>query len=267
MSIEDILAHLKVDGWHVAEGVIPADKVDAVRQSVENTVAEGSQGPRSRTTGVGAATGLISRNQVLAPYLADRRALGVAEALFGPHVRISFTTAIINNPGNERGPWHSDWPFNQRNAGHIPAPYPDAVAHLTTIWMLSPFSAESSGTLLVPGSHRSDNNPSGDNGVDPLEPYPTEMQATGEPGSVLLFDSRMWHATATNRGQKPRVGVAVRYAPWWLNLDVLMPGSDERTRMVDEAGGHDNEVSPLPPHVYEGLPEDVKPLFRHWVRG
>ena len=97
-------------------------------------------------------------------------------------------------------------------------------------------------------------------------PYPTEMQATGEPGSVLLFDSRLWHATATNHGDRPRVGVAVRFAPWWLNVDVLMPGSDQRKRMVDEVGAKEPQQTPVPGDVFNGLPDEVKPLFRHWVR-
>ena len=264
MRIEDTLTHLKVDGFHVAQGVIPADRADAIRESVEaTTTVEGYEGG---TAGVAATSGLISVDQSFAPYLADERVLGVTEALFGPHVRISFTTAIINNPGNVRGPWHADWPFNPTNAGHIPSPYPDAVMHLTAIFMLSPFSQETGGTLVVPGSHRANDNPSGANGVDPLSPYPTETQATGNPGDVLVFDSRLWHATATNLGDRPRVGVAVRYAPWWLNLDILMPGSDERARMVDETGIKQPFVSAVPRDVFERLPDDVKPLCRHWVR-
>ncbi|MCH8206545.1 MAG: phytanoyl-CoA dioxygenase family protein [Chloroflexi bacterium] len=264
MSIEEALLHLRIDGWHVAPGVIPPDEVEAVRKSVQAT----SDALRNTANiqGVDSETGLIGKNQSLAPYLADQRILGVAEAFLGPHVRISFTTGIINNPGNARGGWHSDWPFNQQNAGHIPAPYHDAVTHLTTIWMLSPFSLETGGTLIVPGSHRADNNPTGDNGVDPMAPYPTEMQATGDAGSVLLFDSRLWHATATNLGTEPRVGVAVRFAPWWLNIDSLMPGSDQRRRMVDEVDGREPQQTPVPRQVFESLPDNVRPLFRHWVR-
>jgi len=215
---------------------------------------------------VAATSGLISADQSFASYLVDGRIIGVVEAFLGPHVRVSFTTAIINNPGNERGPWHADWPFNPTNAGHIPTPYPDAVMHLTAIWMLSPFSKETGGTLVVPGSHRVSDNPSGDNGVDPLAPYPTETQVTGKPGDVLVFDSRLWHATATNFGNGPRVGVAVRYAPWWLNLDILMPGSDDRVRMVDEPVLKQPFVSAVPQDVFEKLPDDVNPPFRHWVR-
>ena len=264
MTVESTLLHLAINGWCVIEEVIPEDKVEAIRESVEKTVE--THGTYTGVEGVGTRKGLLAFNQAFAPYLADKRVLGIAEALFGPHVRISFTTAHINYPGNVRGALHSDWPFNQHNAGHIPAPYPDAVMHLTTLWMLSPFTHETGGTLVVPGSHRAPNNPSGDNGVNPLEPYPTEMQATGAAGSVLILDSRTWHATASNQADKPRVGMAVRYAPWWLNLDVLMPGSDERARIVDETGGNENEVAAVSPAIYEALPEEVKPLYRHWVR-
>ena len=60
--------------------------------------------------------------------------------------------------------------------------------------------------------------------------------------------------------------MVVRYIPWWFNSEILMPGSDERRRMVDEPGLTENEMPALTPEVYEGLPDDVKPLYRHWVR-
>ena len=265
MSVEKALYHIEVDGFYVMEDVIPGEEAERIRKSVWETVAGGNDASISAPEGVDFQAGLIARDQSFAEHLANPKVLGVVRALFGEHVRISFTSAIINNPGNPRGGWHSDWPFNQQRAGHVPAPYPDAVMHLTTIWMFSPFSIETGGTLIVPGSHKADNNPTGNNGVDPSAPYPTEMNATGDPGSVLLFDSRCWHATATNTGDQPRVGVAVRYAPWWLNLDVLMPDSDERKRMVDETGVIDNQVPPVPAGVFETLPQEVKPLFRHWV--
>lgn len=262
MDIANILLHLKIDGWHVEPRIIPVDEVDSVRKSVEkSSIPKGNP-----NQGVNSETSLISKDQSLTPYLCHDGVLKVVESFIGQHFKISFTTAIVNNPGNDRGVWHSDWPFNQNNAGHIQAPYHDAVTHLTTIWMLSPFSVETGGTLIVPGSHRSNNNPSGDMGIDPLKSYPTEMHATGDAGSVLFFDSRLWHATATNLGDKPRVGVAVRFAPWWLNLDSLMPGSDTRKRMVEEPGPGiiEPEQGLIPNDVFNNLPEKVKPMFRHW---
>ena len=137
--------------------------------------------------------------------------------------------------------------------------------HITTIWMLSSFSAATGGTLVVSGSHRMPNNPTGGFGIGELETYPTEVNAAGNAGDVLVMDSRLWHATAPNITTDPRVAVVVRYAPWWLDLSVLQPDSATRQRLLQATGKGENQVPLLPALVYATLPETVKPLFAHWV--
>ena len=167
--------------------------MDAVREMVVEEEARASseyeafvkevraKGHRIGGQGIGLALGLISVLPDISKYFADEAILGAAERMLGKHVRISTVTGLINSPGVKRGYWHSDWPFNQTTASHVPAPYPDAVMHLSSIFMLTEFSRETGGTLIVPGSHRWPNNPSGDNGVDRDAPYPTEMTVAGGP--------------------------------------------------------------------------------------
>ncbi|MFT5091088.1 MAG: ectoine hydroxylase-related dioxygenase (phytanoyl-CoA dioxygenase family) [Candidatus Latescibacterota bacterium] len=252
------------DGFYIQKGVVPNAQVEAVRQSVLEAAQQHRQ--KDAPAQIAFVPSLLRYDDSAAPYLADVHLLQLVEALLGSHLRISFVSAIINERGNQRGDWHADWPFNQRNAGHIPSPYPDMLFHLTTLWMLSPFSAENGGTLIVPKSHRIPNNPTGENGVDPRAPHPNEIHVCGQAGDVLVFDSRLWHASAANMTTNPRVALAVRYAPWWLNLEVLRPGSDERRRMVDETGRKENEVPSLPRSTFETLPHTVKPLLRHWIK-
>ena len=121
--------------------------------------------------------------------------------------------------------------------------------------------------LIVPGSHRSPDNPSGDNGVDRDAPYPTEVNVTGEPGDVFLYDSRLWHSVADNKSGTPRVAISVRYAPWWLNLDVQREGHPDHMRIVVETDGKDSINPLIPARVFESFPDGVNPLFRHWVEG
>ena len=295
MSLEENLLKIQMNGFCVLEGVIPEDKVAAIRDSVMEAQARHdaeseakeeairARGHRIGYKGVGNLKQVINETQAFAPYLADRRILDIAEAILGPFVRISSTSCVINHPGNERGYWHADWPYNQTNASHIRAPYPDTLMHLSTIWMLTGFTEENGGTFLLPGSHRMNENPSAGvvpgsrrtndkrsegslAGFDPDSPYPTEVQATGKAGSVLLYDSRLWHAVAPNRTDRPRVAILIRYAPWWLNLNPTMIGLPEHTMMVVETGGKNYESPPIPRKVYESLPDDVKPLYRHFVR-
>jgi len=262
-GMNDFATRMKLDGWCVVDGVIPPAVVEAVRAGVLAATAQ-HRNPNAPAH-IGHLSGVINYDQSVAPYLADKRLLGVIEGVLGPHVRISFTTATINEPGNARGDWHADWPFNQRNAGRMPAPYADLPMHITTIWMLSPFRAATGGTLVVSGSHHMPNNPTGGYGIDVLEQYPTEVNATGNAGDVLVMDSRLWHATAPNLSADPRVAVVIRYAPWWLDLSVLRPGSATRERLTQATGRSDNQVPLLPAAVYAELPASAQALFAHWV--
>jgi len=258
--VAESMRRLRMDGWCVIEGVIPDAEVGKVRQSIVETAKNhGTEGTRS------AVRGLITYDQSMAPHLTDSKVIGVVEAVFGPHVRASMTTAVVTTSGEERGTWHSDWPFGQTQRRHFPAPYPDNPAHLTTIWMLTPFTREGGGTLLVPGSHRSPNNPSADMGVDASAPYPTEVQATGPAGSVLMFDSRLWHSSAANTSRETRVAVVVRWAPWWLNVNPLVPGTADYEALAEETGERPDDVQLISPQMYRSLPDAAKPLFRHLV--
>lgn len=268
-SIDGLAFQLNASGFCVLESVIPTNHCTELRNCLIATVnresAQYETGQAAAARKVGFTPSIINHDQSFAEYLADERLLQLVGRMLGDHVRISFTSAIINHPGNERGGWHADWPFNQENAGHVRAPYPDAIMHLTTLWMLSPFGAENGGTLVLPGSHRCSTNPTAADGPDPNETFPAEINASGPAGSVLIMDSRLWHATAPNQTDEPRVALAVRYAPWWLNLEVLRPESDERRRMCDEVGATENAVPSIRRDVFERLPSQVKPLYRHWV--
>ena len=278
-AVDALRRQIERDGFCVVEGVIPAGQVQAInaellaalegnRERSEGELAKTrSRGHRIGTPGVAVLKQAINEVQSFAPYLADRRVLDIVEAFFGAWARISCTDCVANMPGNARGYWHADWPYNQTNASHIPAPYPDAVLHLSTIWMLTPFSAETGGTLVVPGSHRWPRNPAAGDmpEVDNEAVYPTERHVEGPAGSALVYDSRLWHAVAANRSDQPRVALIVRYAPWWLNLNPTLVGRPEHQAMVVETGGKNYEMAPLDREVFARLPCQVQPLYRHWV--
>lgn len=276
-SGEELRRGLTTEGWCVIDDVIPAEVVSGICRAVlelveaqrverERWIAESrARGQRHGADGVENAQGVINSIPAFAPYVADGRIMEVAEASFGPYVRVSSTSAIVTHPHNKRGYWHADWPFNQTFTSRIPAPYGDCMMHLSSLFMLTDFSAENGGTLIVPGSHRLPDNPSGDNGVDCEAPHPREINVTGRAGSVFLYDSRLWHCVAPNRTTQPRVAISVRYAPWWLNLDVRRKGSPDNQRIVVETQGKDNSVPLLSRSSFDALPEEVKPLFSHWV--
>ena len=210
----DALTSLADLGYCVIGGVIPPAEINAIRESVLRTTA--LHGNPNAPPTIGHMPGLHVHDQSIAPHLSSPKVLEVIEAIFGGGFKITFTTGQTNHPGCERQEWHADWPFAQTGSAHIPAPYADVPCHITALWMLDTMN-DDNGTILLPGSHKASTNPTV-KGVfsDPMAAQPREMRATGEAGSVLLIDSRLWHAIPPNPTGCSRVAVAVRYAPWWL---------------------------------------------------
>ncbi len=248
-------------GYCVLEGIIPDKKVSSVKNDIIEAADKfGRKSPKNTYLAT-----TINHTQSFVPYVADPRMMAIVESFFGSHARVSSTSTQISEPGNERGDWHSDWPFCPFNAGHIQKPIPDTVMHLTTLFMLVDFTEKNGGTRMRPGSHKWGTNPTYDNEYK-YDDYEDQVQGEGPAGSVLIMDSRLWHSIAVNRSNERRVALVVRYAPWWLNLDVLMPGTMERKIIVDEPGIYGSSYPALSEEAYSRIIDVAKPLFRHWIQ-
>jgi ectoine hydroxylase-related dioxygenase (phytanoyl-CoA dioxygenase family) len=284
-------AELRSIGFTVIDAVIPAAEVAAVRDCVFRTAQEHSammlaaaspEAKDTRDRGILHLPAMLNHDQSLAPYLARPAVFEVVQAHLGMGARITFTTSQTNLPGCKRGNWHADYPYNQSNMQRVEAPYMPGPGHsfgITTLWMLSEFRP-GCGTLVVPYSHMQPINPTMPAcSLHPhqFEPHPEEISVTGKAGSVLLMDSRVWHAippwpsASEYPNPEPRVGVAVRFSPWWMDVETLVPNSHERqrlleeTRKVDPAVNAGNTQPAMPREVWERLPDELRPLLWHRV--
>ena len=248
--------------------VIPASACEPLRQHLHSIWTKLRRKEGYLPLQVSAVIGLLSVDQSVAQFLADQRVLAILESLLGKNIRISFTSLLINELGKRRTNMHTDWPFNQLNACHFPAPYPDRIAHAMALLMVSSFAEENGGTWVVPGSHRRRTNSTDKHsGWEPYAVYPDEKRITCAAGSLLLMDSRTWHCSPANHSNDVRVCVDLRYAPWWLNLEALDPKSELRRQWVEEPGLQENNQPRISCEAYERLSEKAKLLLRRWVQG
>ncbi len=256
-ELDSQINQIRESGYCCLSNLIPSSNIEGICLDVSRDVKIHTDLPMP----IGHVPGFLGINQSLAPFLTDRRVLSLVEAFFGPHIRISMHTGTVNGPGIERGQFHADWPYNQSSTARIPAPYPDIPMHFVTFWMLTDFTEDNGATFIVPGSHHKKDNPSSPGKYPGF--YPQEKQLLGTAGTVAILDARLWHAIAPNKTQQERVAVIIRYAPWWLNLDPLRPGTVDRSDIVDAVGGKAPHVPAIPGSIFKMLPEELKPLLRH----
>jgi Phytanoyl-CoA dioxygenase (PhyH) len=72
---------------------------------------------------------------------------------------------------------------------------------LNTLVMFDDFTCDNGSTYLMPGGHRLAHKPSDQ------EFYSVAQRALGSAGSILMFNSNLWHAGGDNNTDKPRRSV------------------------------------------------------------
>jgi hypothetical protein len=103
-----------------------------------------------------------------------------------------------NLPGRGHQALHVDY-------GGPPA-QPGEYFNCNSIWMLTDFTEENGATRAVPGSHRWGKHPK-DEMEDPTAAHPQEIKFIGTAGTVVVFNSHVWHGATLNRSTRHRPNV------------------------------------------------------------
>jgi ectoine hydroxylase-related dioxygenase (phytanoyl-CoA dioxygenase family) len=144
-------------------------------------------------------------------------------------IQIGATQAIRIHPGEGAQPLHrDDLVFQWRH------PTYGREARVQTMVAMSDFTTENGGTLVVPGSHRWDDQRM----PQPDEAVSTEMTA----GSALLWIGSLYHAGGTNRSAVHRTGLT-------LTLDLGFLRQEENQYLV------------VPIDVVKEYPETIQRLL------
>ena len=184
----------------------------------------------------------IDRMEPLMPYLE--------EYFQGKFILNSFGGAI-----NVKG--HAS--YAQRVHRDIRSFSGDVPLMLNTLVMLDAFTAENGATWLLSGSHLKAEKPSDE------EFFRCAIQCTGSPGSILLFNSNVWHAGGHNQTDSPRRSVTPMFCRPFLKQQFDYPralGYDK----VDSLMPHTRQVLGYNARVPATLEEWYQPRERRMYR-
>jgi hypothetical protein len=210
--METLLEQLDASGWTL----LPQAVDDALRARLCGDLdrAYTSQRDLQVQNQAGDGTdGTVHHLPLMGGSFLDFLEAGFAGALLerffgGPYILNTFG-GVLNLPANLSyvGAVHRDL---RSFSGGVPL-----MAQLLV--MLDDFTEENGATYFMSGSHRARDKPSDD------EFFRTAARATGAAGSIVVFDSNLWHAAGTNRSTGPRRALTLAFTRPFMKQQLDYP--------------------------------------------
>ena len=194
----DVKERLDRDGYAPLAGVLSDEQVTRMRaRLVELMAAEGDRAGIEvhQEAGTDRLADLVNKDPVFEVCFTDPRVLACIAHVLG-EFKLSSLNSRAALPGRGRQALHAE--------GGPVGPGPYQVCN--SIWLLDDFTADNGATRVVPGSHRLTVSV-GDVMADPAAAHPDEVKLIAPAGTVVVFNSHLWHGGTLNRTSQPRRAV------------------------------------------------------------
>lgn len=185
------------DGFLPLYGILSADQIEGITARLDALLAEeGEQAGTEvhRESGTDRLSDLVNKDPIFTVCFTHPRVLaGIAHVLRG-NLKLSSLNSRAALPGEGLQALHADW-------GSAVAPGEYVVCN--SIWLLDDFTEQNGATRVVPGSHRSGKSPR-DELPDPKGAHPQEVKLLAPAGTVVIFNSHVWHGGTLNTTERRR---------------------------------------------------------------
>lgn len=233
-DLQQGLDNLAEFGYTVVPDVLTGEQLRCARDALYRAACDDRQRQREQLTfaldygepGTNQRLwNVLSRDPVFEDLAEHPRAMEYLRAVLGWPALLGNLSANICAPGCPGGYLHADQTF-------LGEPWPEAGPQgLNCAWAIDDFTEDNGATRVVPGSHKW-NRP-----VRPDEMSTATVAMTAPAGSMIVFESRLWHRTGANVTQdQHRAGIFAWYTKtyirpqenWFLSLkpEVQQFGSD-----------------------------------------
>jgi len=200
------------DGWTIVERAVPADLIERLRADLQ--AAYTSQRALQIRNGVGDGTDGTVHHLPLAGgsflEFLERRFCGeILDGFFGGPYIINTFGGVLNLPG--------DLSYVGRIHRDLRSFSGDLALMAQLLVMLDDFTEQNGATYLLSGSHRRPEPPSQD------EFFRGAVRMIAPAGSIVVFNSNLWHAAGPNRSQAPRRALTLAFTRPFMKQQLDYP--------------------------------------------
>jgi len=177
--------------------LIPQTQAEALRTRFQELIRE--EGEKAglevhQEAGTERLANLVDKDALFDICFTHPRVLAAINHVLQGDFKLSSLNGRAALPGEGHQALHADW-----SEGVDPSNYQVC----NSIWLLVDFTPENGATRIVPGSHRSGQVPQTALD-DPRAEHPEEALVTGTAGTVVIFNSHLWHGGTVNRTESRR---------------------------------------------------------------
>jgi ectoine hydroxylase-related dioxygenase (phytanoyl-CoA dioxygenase family) len=222
-SLEQALRDIAEHGVCIIENALTPSQLDQARSAFYRAAEQDRARGREAKFGLDYADddsnqrvwNLLSRDPIFLDLVEHPMALGLVKAVLGWPALLGNISGNLTGPGGGEMVLHADQIF-------VPEPWPAEPQGFNCAWCLDDFTDENGATRIVPGSHRFHKPP-----TEADQDTPT-VALEAPAGSMVAFESRLWHKTGNNRTKdQRRAGAFAWYTKtiyrtqenWFLSLD------------------------------------------------
>jgi ectoine hydroxylase-related dioxygenase (phytanoyl-CoA dioxygenase family) len=202
-------------GFAILHNVVPEDVLTEARERLdavyERQVTEFGVERMAAIQETDQARSPLTYDEWFFNLLTFKPVTELMEALLGSYHLLNLQNGIINRPNivHHQTSWHRDLPYQNWVCTRSLA--------MNAMFCIDDFTVETGCTMVLPHSHRFEKFPS----QDYVKAH--ELAAVAPAGSVIIFDSMLYHRAGANVSQRIRRGINHLYTIPLLKQQIALP--------------------------------------------
>jgi ectoine hydroxylase-related dioxygenase (phytanoyl-CoA dioxygenase family) len=216
-ELDQYIEELTINGFSVIENLLSEEELVIARKKLDDVYAkqvnEFSEKELDSIQELNLARMPFAYDEYFLKIATNEKLVHVIQKFLGNYFVLHLQNGIINMPkqGHHQHSWHRDLPYQDFVISRPLA--------ISCLFCLDNFDASTGGTIVLPHTHKVDQMPS----QQYIDKFATQI--TAKAGSVILFDSMVFHKAGYNTSDQIRRGLNHMYTSAILKQQINIPAS------------------------------------------
>lgn len=190
LNLGQILAHQEVEA--VNQRI--SELLNQEGENAGSELADSKYIRHPKEEGADRLADLVNKGEIFDIFYTHPKVLAAIEAVLGQNYKLSSLNYRAAKPGKGLQKLHVDYKNAVVNGGYKVC---------NSIWLLDDFTNFNGATRIVPGTHKQNKLPD-ELMENPFDAHPEELIINAPAGSVVVFNSHVWHGGTTNSTDRDR---------------------------------------------------------------